>query len=176
MILHYYLLFDYFTEHFTVLAGLAAGFKWVWEYIKQLRVEKTRYLVEQIEKFESKHFVKDVEKMLDWNSFKTEIFNKIDYIDDEIIMKALITHDIKDVYTEKEFYIREIFDKYFDEINKFIILTECGLINKSDLKKLLGYWFDIISGKKTNKSKEFISSLHTYLAFYGYEKVLKFIK
>ena len=176
MMFYYYLAFDYFTEHFTVLTGLAAGLKWVWEYSKQLRVDKTRYLVEQIEKFESKDFVKDVEKILDWNSFKMEIKNEIQYIDDEIITKALITHDKKDLYTEKEFYIRELFDKDFDEINKFVILTECGLINKSDLNKLLGYWFDIISGKKPTKSKEFITNLHNYLKFYGYEKVLTFLK
>ena len=176
MILHYHLLFDYFTDHFTTLTALLAGFKWIWEYSKKRKFEKNRYLVEQIETFQSKDYVKNVEKILDWNKFKLTVGQETMLIDDSIVIEALITHDKKSTYTEQEFYIREIFDKYFDEINKFIILAECGLIDKSNLKKLLGYWFDIISGKQTSKSEEFTQSLIGYLNFYGYKEVLKFLK
>jgi hypothetical protein len=46
-----------------------------------------------------------------------EILLKGDYIDDEIIIKALITHDKKDVYTEKEFHILGIYES-FNKKNK----------------------------------------------------------
>ena len=38
------------------------------------------------------------------------------------------------------------------------------------------YWLNILSGRRTSKSKKITSQMQTYLDFYGYDYLLKFIR
>ena len=109
--------------------------------------------------------------MLDWNKCKIDG----ETITDEILISSLETHNNRSTFTLTESKIRSLFDEYFDNLNKLIVLCETGLVDEKNLRIYLKYWFDIISGDKRNKPKEFITKLHSYLDFYDYDKVLTFL-
>lgn len=166
---------SFLEDNFVLIGGLAAAFKWIYEYSQQRKFERNKFLLERIEKFYQIEEVQLVQKLLDWNSITITYDGKEYVITDEILSNALVTHNRKSKFTPTEVMIRKIFDIYFDELKELIILRDCGLIDHTNLKRFLEYWIDILSGDKKNKPKDFIDTLHTYLDFYGYDDVLEFV-
>ena len=166
---------SYIEDNFVLIAGLAAAFKWIWEYSQQRKFEKSKFLLERIEKFNDIEEVKLVHKLLDWNSISIAYEGKEYVIDDEILINGLVTHNNRSKFNQTEVMLRKIFDIYFDELKELIILRDCGLIEHKDLKRFLKYYIDILNGDKKNKPNDFVTTIHNYLDFYGYEDVLEFI-
>jgi hypothetical protein len=166
---------SFIEDNFVLIGGLAAAFKWTYEYSQQRKFEKSKFLLERIEKFYQIEEVKLVNKLLDWNNTSIYYEDKQYVIDDEILSNALVTHDNKSKFTPTEVMIRKVFDIYFDELKELIILRDCGLIDHKNLKRFLKYWVDILNGDKKNKPKELVQTIQDYLEFYGYEDVLEFI-
>lgn len=167
---------SFIEDNFVLIAGLAAAFKWIYEYSQQRKFEKNKFLLERIEKFYESEDIKIVQKLLDWNGTKIQYGNKEYIIDDTILTGALETHNNKSSFNQTEVLIRKLFDNYFDELNELVILYDCGLVDGDNLKKFLRYWIDILNGEKKNKPKSLISAIDKYLEFYGYQDVKDFIK
>jgi|LakMenEpi03Aug12_release.lakeMendotaPanAssembly.Ray.scaffolds.fasta_scaffold91937_4 hypothetical protein len=167
---------NWIESNFVILTSLAAAIKWIWEYSSLRKFEKNKFLLERIEKFLELESTQKVHKLLDWNSIHIEIHSQPHIINDQILNEALLTHDQKHRFDPHEIYLREIFDEYFDNLGKLIILSETGLVDKQNLKKFLRYWIMILSGKSNNKPQNLILTFHKYLEFYGYLDVLKFLK
>lgn len=159
----------------TIVGGIVAFAKWVYEYSKKNKWDKNKYLVECIDDFRSKEAVKAMEKILDWNSIKFGYKGTIVKTNDAEIYGALFTHDVKSNFTSQEVMLREIFDTYFDELTKLIILTKCDLISEKNLMRFMGYWFDILNGDKKSKSPQLLAQIHEYLIFYGYTELKEFL-
>ena len=170
------ILISFIEDNFVLIAGLAAAFKWIYEYSQQRKFEKKKFLLERIEKFYESEDIKIVQKLLDWNEIKIQYDNKEYIIDDTILTEALETHDNKSSFNQTEVLIRKLFDNYFDELNELIILNDCGLVDGDNLKRFLRYWIDILNGEKKNKPKSLISAIDKYLEFYGYQELKDFIK
>jgi len=158
-------------EVLPLVSAVAVGLKWVLDYSENKKWEKNKFLLERLELFENLESTKKVHKMLDWNKCKIDG----ETITDEILISSLETHNNRSVFTMTESKIRGLFDEYMDNLNKLIVLGETGLIDEKNLKIYLRYWFDILSGVKKNKPKEFITKLHNYLDFYGYDGILTFL-
>ena len=71
-----------------ILSAIAAVFKWIYEYTNKLRWEKNKFLLDQIEKFQSLESTQLMEKLLDWNSISVEIKGTHYKITDEILLEA----------------------------------------------------------------------------------------
>jgi hypothetical protein len=56
-----------------------------------------------------------------------------------------------------------MFDEYFDDLNELRLLSETGLINEKNFRLFMKYWFEILSGKKSNKSKKVLLQIKSYL-------------
>lgn len=168
-------LLNWVKDNFILIAGVSAAGKWIWEYSQQRKFEKSKFLLERIEEFNSFEEVKVVNKLLDWNSIKIK-YNEIEYkINDKILIEALITHNLKSEFNPTEVMIRNLFDFYFDKLNELIILRDCGLVDEKNLRRFLKYWISIMNGSKNSKSKILISRIENYLIFYGYTDVHKFL-
>lgn len=168
-------LYHYIKDNFVLIAGVFAAFKWIYEYSQSRKFEKNKFLLERIEKFNEIEEVKLVHKLLDWNEIKIQ-YEGIEYIvNDDILMDALKTHDTKSNFTPVEVIIRKVFDRYFDEINEFIILCDCGLIDEINLKRFLKYWIEILNGVRNSKSELFVETIDKYIEFYGYHNIIEFI-
>lgn len=168
-------IYHYILQNFVFVGGLAAGLKWIYEYSEKRKFEKSKFLLERVEKFDDLGNTKLVKQMLDWNKSKFTINGKVTVISDATLIDALITHDKKQQYTDDEVWIRGQFDEYFDNLNEFILLSEYGLIDKKNLKKMMKYWIEILNGQKNVKKKQFSISIKNYLLFYGYHDVAAFI-
>ena len=162
-------------EKITLGIALIRGMKWVYEYTKKLTWDKNVFLLEKYEKFKSKDSTKKMHLLLDWNAITVELNGENVRVDDGMLIEALQTHDVRDVFTFHEVALRKIFDEYFDELNEFRLLAETGLISEKNYRLFMKYWFEIITGKKHNKPNELIEQLEHYLVFYGYSELYNFM-
>ena len=161
----------------TIFFSATGAAKWLYEYTKKIKWERTKFLSEKVESFLSDPQIKKVLTILDWNSSYIEFGEgKIKY-DDNMIMESLITHNYKTLYTKEEKYIRELFDYFLDELSKFQIWIDTGLIEREQTKKFLKYYLDILSGVRNSKSQEFRKSIEKYIEYYGYDiKIIEYEK
>lgn len=151
-----------------IFSAIGVG-KWIYEYTKKMKWERTKFLSDKVESFLTDPEIKKVLTILDWNSativFKDQLLKYNDYM----VMESLITHNYKTTYTKEEKYIRELFDYFLDELSKFQIWIDTGLIEEKQTKRFLGYYLNIMSGKRKSKSDDYIKSLKTYIEYYGYD-------
>lgn len=165
----------FIIDNFAIISGIVLAFKWIYEYSKNRKFEKNKFLLDRIEKFYALKSVSQINKILDWNAIQIEMGGNLIPVTDEIVMQSLITHDKKSEFTEVEVYLRGIFDEYFDELNELIILSKCDLIDSNNLRKFLIYWVKILNGQKKYKPSEFTKVIDEYLVYYNYDEVRKFI-
>lgn len=166
---------EFIKDNFIWVAGIITAMKWVYEYSQNLRWQRSRLLLEKLEDFLGRESTEKVHHLLDWNKVKIEISGTKIPIDDEILYQALQTHDKKSSFTETELKIRDLFDEYFDGLTEFLLLSECGLVNKRDFRKFMVYWIDILNGKSERKPKILQQQIESYLKFYGFDKLYRFI-
>jgi hypothetical protein len=159
----------------SVGGGLAAGFKWIYEYSEKLKWDKNKFLLEQIEKFENHESTQSVQRCLDWNSITVTYMGSTFKVNDDILYEALQTHNIKHKFTTEEVLIRKMFDEYFDNLTRLVILSKSKLISEENLILFLEYWFDILSGYVHNKKRNNTEQIHNYLQFYGYLHLYNFL-
>lgn len=153
----------------TICFSVIGAAKWIYEYTKKLKWERTKFLSEKMDEFLSDSEIKKVLVMLDWNSANIELDGKYIRYDDNLLMSALTTHNVKSSFSVEEKYIRTLFDNFLDKLMRFQIWIDTGLIDEKDTIRFLGYYLDIMSGKRKSKSKEFVSHLKNYMNFYGYD-------
>ena len=167
---------EFLKNNFLYLTALITGVKWVYEYSNKLKWERNKFLLDRLEIFFKDQNTKNIELILDWNKIKIANEDKVYLVSDTILLEALKTHDTKHSFDDTELFLRNSFDDYFDKLTEFIILIESGMISKKNLRNFLRYWIEILNGKKKNKPKEVSQQFLKYLEFYGYDKLLKFIK
>lgn len=160
----------------TIVGGLAAIFKWVFEYTKQKKWEKNKFLLEKLEEFFELESTKTMHNILDWNGLKIKLYEDDFFIDDHIFYESLKTHDTRNQFTKEEKKLREIYDEYFDNLTKLVFMTKNGLIDKKGLNLFMGYWFNILSGRSNSKNYEIKLQIHRYLDFYGFVILKQYIE
>jgi hypothetical protein len=162
-------------EKITLGVAVITGVKWVYEYTKKLTWDKNVFLLERYEKFKSKESTQTIQLLLDWNKIKVPLNLVMVKVDDDILFEALQTHNVKTSYTPEEVALRKIFDEYFDDLNEFRLLSETGLISEKNYRLFMKYWFEILTGKKSNKPKKVLSQIEIYLKYYGYGDLYVFM-
>jgi hypothetical protein len=160
----------------TIIGGFAATFKWIYEYSSKLKWEKNKFLLDKIEDFQNLESTKTMNKILDWNSISIFYKNNSLKVDDMLLYESFKTHDDKHKFTSSEVLLRGLFDEYFDNLNKFVILCRCDLISEKNFILFMEYWFNILSGESMSKNRELVEQIHKYLEFYNYGSLLYFIK
>jgi len=162
-------------EKITLGVAVITGVKWVYEYTKKLTWDKNVFLLERYEKFKSKESTQTMQLLLDWNKIKVPLNLVMVKVDDDILFEALQTHNVKTSFTPEEVALRKIFDEYFDDLNEFRLLSETGLISEKNYRLFMKYWFEILTGKKSNKPKKVLSQIEIYLKYYGYGDLYVFM-
>lgn len=159
----------------TLTASLAAAFKFTSEYSERLKFEKNKLLLDEINKHQSLNSTKVIEKILDFDNISLELNGRVIHISNELLFNSLQTHDIKQTYSDDEVLIRDLFDEYFDNLTKLLFMSKSQLVQRNNLNMFMRYWFDILSGKSNNKPDKVIQQIHTYLEFYGFIELRKFL-
>lgn len=145
--------------------------QWLWEYSQKIKWDKNVFLVYQLEKFNEAESTKIVNKLLDWNKVEITLKDSNVVISDDDLIEALQPHDRKHRFTQTESQLRTIFDEYFDNLTKLVYLCNTKIVPEKSLRMMLGYWINILKGE----SKK-IQAINSYLSFYGYDELIKFIQ
>jgi hypothetical protein len=162
-------------EKLTLGIAVITGVKWVYEYTKKLTWDKNKFLLERYEKFKSKESTKAMQLLLDWNKITITLNSESMRVDDNMLWESFQTHDIKTTFTKDEASLRKLFDEYLDDLNEFRLLSETGLISEKNYRLFMKYWFDILTGKKSNKPKKVLSQIESYMKYYGYNDLFVFM-
>jgi hypothetical protein len=162
-------------EKITLGIAVITGVKWVYEYTKKLTWDKNKFLLERYEKFKSKESTKAMQLSLDWNKITITLNGESMRVDDNMLWESFQTHDIKTTFTKDEASLRKLFDEYLDDLNEFRLLSETGLISEKNYRLFMKYWFDILTGKKSNKPKKVLSQIESYMKYYGYNDLFVFM-
>lgn len=152
----------------TIVGGLGAASKWVYEYSQDLKWNRNKFMLDEIDKFRSIESTKIMEKILDWNGINVDVHGTEIYVNDEILFDALQTHDVKQKYNKDEVLLRNLFDEYFDNITKLIYMCETKMISSKNFKLFMSYWLDILSSKNKNKPKKVHDQILKYLEYYRF--------
>jgi hypothetical protein len=152
----------------SIIGGLYATFKWIYEYSENLKWNRNKFMLDEIDKFRSIQTTKSVEKILDWNGINVEVYGTEIYVNDEILFEALQTHDVKQKFSKDEVLLRNLFDEYFDNLTKLIYMCETKMISSNNFKLFMSYWLDILSSKNKNKPKKVHDQILRYLEYYRF--------
>ena len=162
-------------EKITLGVAVITGVKWVYEYTKKLTWDKNKFLLERYEKFKSKESTKSMQLLLDWNKITITLNGESMRVNDEMLLESFQTHNLKTSFTKDEATLRKLFDEYFDDLNEFRLLAETGLISEKNYRLFMKYWFEILTGKKSNKPKKVLDQIEIYLKYYGYGDLFDFM-
>lgn len=160
----------------TIISLLIPTLKWVYEYSEKLKWDKNKFLLDELDKFHSLETTQNVEILLDWNSITINLNNEKMFVNDELLYQSLQTHNLKNKFTLEEIKLRALFDDYFDNLTKLILMCKSNLLPEKNFRMFMKYWVDIISGRRKSKSEKLQTQIKNYLEFYGYEEIIKFIK
>ena len=97
------------------------------------------------------------------------------YASNEINVKMM--GEVEGRFNADELYIRVVFDRLLDVIDRFEKHVASGLLSVGDVKPYLDYNFEIISGKRANQMDSGArKALIRYMNTYGYENVLELMR
>jgi hypothetical protein len=151
-------------------------------YSKDKDWKRKEFVANEIEKFNTNHFNRNAMYMLDWGIRKIELFpSKSEYndrfvlVNRKILAKALIPHQNKlrkkngMKYSDEEVIIRDTFDFFLSNLERFEHFIENKLVDKEDFAVYLKYWISTISIGLEEDVKQI---LHYYIKFYKYDGVI----
>lgn len=163
-------------EIFITLVGfLIATLKWIYEYSEKLKWDRNKFLLDELERFHNLETTQNAEILLDWNGITINSNNEKIYVNDDILFESLQTHNIKHKFSVEEVKLRALFDDYFDNFTKLILMCKSKLLPEKNFRMFMKYWIDILSGDRKNKPQKVHNQIKTYLEFYGYHEIIKFI-
>lgn len=163
-----------------VFVGLGAFISGYIQYVKAQKWKRAEFVAKEIKEFEARPKVKLAMQLLDWNVRKYDIGDadneKDVVIHDGILEEALRPHDAKNSFNPTEVFIRDIFDSYFDSLERFNHFVESGLVTPEEFRPYLKYWIEILGDINNNRKPEKCrEAFWTYLDFYGYTGVINLL-
>ena len=167
-----------------VAAGLIAFANGLFQYARAQRWKRVEFVAKEVKEFESNPACKMAMQMLDWNVRPYELFpdqkpdKRVVLVADNDLASALVAPEKKPGgFSAKEARIRDIFDQFFDALERFEHFIESGLVTHGEFRPYLVYWIEIV-GDKDNDAKppEVRNSLWRYIDFYGYSGIQKLFR
>lgn len=158
----------------------------VWQYTKAQKLKHIDNLFiirKDIEAFMQQPHTKTVHTLTDYVSYKFEKFNFNDssipdvFINDEYISYVLRPHSKNGSFHPFEAHLREVFDNYFTELEKYYYYLKIGVFDVDFLRPYLGYYIHIQANVLSDRKKtEHLQALHNYIATYYPNNLCKFYK
>jgi hypothetical protein len=166
----------------TSLFGFGTLCFGLWSYNNQNKWKRLEFLAQKYKEFEEDPKINNVLWMLDWE--KKELpFRELgsnDAISLEYNTETLVqAFENKESYTGNEANIRECFDEFLRNLDRFNLYINAGVVNAKDLEPYLEYWLKIIANTqdaKNHKTLDFYKNLwYNFIYKYGFktEEILK---
>lgn len=126
----------------------------LWQYKETQKWKRAEFLIKEIGEFEGDEDVANARTMLDFNG--RDIFLHGDdksavFVDNALLTSALRSPTRSVEFNSTEQAIRDVFDVYLSNLDRFNNFLEAGLVKKKELKLYLEYWMNIIGNPKNAK-------------------------
>lgn len=164
-----YTFFDFISNILPIIAILTF-IKAIIEYRKSQLWKESEFLTKEAKEFFNDDKIKTVLTLLDWNARKIIIDEKEVRVDDNFMIEALKTHNMKSQFTLEEAYIRDLFDNFFDKLSHFNIHCKNGLVSEKKVFNYLSYYFNILTTTE-RKDYYFLKTIDNYIEYYDYINV-----
>ena len=137
------------------------------------------FVAKEIKEFYSDPQNSKAMMMLDWQARNIELFpweglpeNRYSFVTYDILAGALVYHGNKPggKFSREEAVIRDIFDHFLSDLDRFYQFIEAGLVNAGEFRPYLQYWINKISGGLTPELRR---SMKEFITMYEYAGVLK---
>lgn len=163
-------IFQVTTWSGATIGGLVAAFRAIIEMRhnreqrqKELRWRKSKEAKIILDELFGNSYSRDAMKMLDWSGREYEIkegIKKTISVND--VLKGLRVNNLE--FSDKEAFIRDCFDQFFDKLEYIQHLVTTELIDFRDISGPIEYYVDLMAKNK----KAFCD----FLDFYGYSDAL----
>ena len=172
------------AENWIALGAIVVATFTLWSGLLQYRQaqkwKRWEFVANEFKELLSKPVNKNAILMLDYNVRKVELFPDLDdeeqkfvTVTDKMLCEALQVHTTKSVFSKTEVAIRDTFDQFLDDLDRFDPLIESGLVRARDFKPYLIYMIDIMANKRSGRKPEmFVEIMRNYLEAYHYSGVL----
>lgn len=177
-------LYQFISDHKELIAAAGAIITFVWgvfQYRSTQRWKSAEFALSELHKFNEHPNTKLTQKLLDFSAIRltlsTEEKTFSTVITDERLIWHLRPHTVNGVLSQTDIAVRQAFDTYFLELEKFEYLIRIGLMDKDATHPYLAYWLDILGRKKKGRKQEqTIKAIHNYIHFYGLKGVARLMR
>lgn len=167
--------YNFDIKDLAATAAVLTFIKVVFEYIKSQKWKRAEFLTKEVKEFYDDSDIKNVLLLLDWNEKKIKVDNKDISVNDELLKTALITHNKNDIFTEDQSSIRYLFDRFFDELSRFNLHIESGLVREVDVYRYFNYYVNILH-KVGRKDEALVKVFTDYISYYDFENISSLIE
>lgn len=147
------------------------------ENLFKIRVDIERFMVQQDTKII--HLLTDyVAYTIDSLSYREKTLRDV-YLCDAYLSYALRPHDKNSRFHPFEASLREKYDSYFTELEKYYYYVKIGVFDVDFLRPYLGYYMEIqgtVNSGKSRKRPEDLQALHNYMHTYFPVNLIKLYK
>lgn len=165
-------LFGLVGSFLTLLVG-------VWQYSKAQSWKRAEFVANEVKEMMKDRQVKNALVMLDWTARKVEFFPnaetpdaRFSTITDDTLCGAFAKHVDKPRFTREEVAIRDTFDVFFDDLERFECFIESKLVKPKDFRPYLIYWIKAIAGEgAVERRREMIRAMWSYIDFYDFSGI-----
>ena len=166
------------TGNWFTLAALSGGclafLAGLVQYRHAQRWKRAEFVANEMKEFKADSLVRNALLLLDWNERAIELFpheanpdKRSVRIEDRVIARALVPHLARCDFAPVEIALRDIFDRFFDRLERFEYFLEAGLVSSRQFAPYLRYWLDILGNENSGrKSPEVVRAIWGYIDFY----------
>jgi hypothetical protein len=166
------------TGNWLTLAALSGGclafLAGLVQYRHAQRWKRAEFVANEMKEFKADTLVRNALLLLDWNERAIELFpheanaeKRSVRIEDPVIARALVPHLARSDFGPVEIALRDIFDRFFDRLERFEYFLEAGLVSSRQFEPYLRYWLDILGNENSGrKSPEVVHAIWGYIDFY----------
>lgn len=175
-------------EFLLLLGGMISFIFGVYQYIQLQRTKQIENLFKirsDIENFMAQQNTKTIHVLTDYVaytvdslSYREKILRNV-YLCDPYVSYALRPHGKNSRFHPFEACLRERYDNYFTELEKYYYYVKIGVFDVDFLRPYLGYYIGIqgtINSDKIRKRQEDIQALHNYMRAYFPVNLIKLYK
>jgi hypothetical protein len=172
---------DSTLAYLGVLGGLITFAVGLWQYHKAQRWKVLEFVAQEIKQFWDRPLVAKTALMLDYENLPVELFpatsgrQKEVAVDEALIVDSLLVHQERG-FNEVEVAVRQAFDQFFEQLERFDQYIESGLVRYADFHPYLRYWLRILTDPHSGvKTERLVSAVREFLTHFEYHGVLRLL-
>lgn len=164
----------------AVAAGLVAFFSGLWQYRDAQKWKRNEFIVKELGEYEANPYISNAQSILDATGLPVELQpSSADgtvtsaVADGNTLSRALAPPDPANPFTPVEIKIRDSFDVFLSNLERFNNFIDSGLVRKKEIKIYLSYWLKIMGDPTNTKiSTEARNQLWNYIKANDYPGVI----